>query len=120
MSGSTEVACWPNGEKVWVRVRVRAGARECITLVSFFFFLTKCGENLVFVGWVSPEYVTSRERTPTSVNKFYPISAYVTSQFNILSIACIERATMLWGNITRITRDYKAGEGVLRYSRLTN
>ena len=43
----------------WVRVRVRAGARECITLVSFFFFSYKCGENLVFVGqWVATEDVT--------------------------------------------------------------
>ena len=24
----------------------------------FFFFLAKCGENLVFVGWVAPEDVT--------------------------------------------------------------
>ena len=30
---------------------------ECISLVSFF-FLTKCGENLVFDGWVAPEDVT--------------------------------------------------------------
>ena len=37
---------------------VRAGVRECITLVSSFFFPYKCGENLVFVGWVAPEDVT--------------------------------------------------------------
>ena len=35
-------------------------------------------------------------------------------------IARIERATLLWANITRVTREYKAGEGVLSYSRLTN
>ena len=35
-------------------------------------------------------------------------------------IACIERATVLRANITRVTREYKAGEGALSYSRLTN
>ena len=33
-------------------------------------------------------------------------------------IACIEHATVLQANITRVTRE--AGEGVLSYSRLTN
>ena len=66
-------------EKVRVRVRVRAGAREYITLVSFFFFplvsffffsLVKILSSLV---GLAPEDVTSRERTPTWVNKFSPI-----------------------------------------------
>ena len=35
-------------------------------------------------------------------------------------IAGIERATVLWAIIVRVTRKYKAGEGVLSYSRLTN
>ena len=36
-------------------------------------------------------------------------------------IACIERAlTALRANIMRVTREYKAGEGVLSYSQLTN
>ena len=34
---------------VRVRVRVKARAWECITS-----FLTKCGENLVFVVWIAP------------------------------------------------------------------
>ena len=38
-------------ERVRVRVRVRAGARDCITF--FFFLSTKCGENLLFVGWIA-------------------------------------------------------------------
>ena len=52
MRWSTEVACWPNGlrERVMVRVRVRAGARECTT---FFFFLQNVVNIFVFVGLVA-------------------------------------------------------------------
>ena len=35
-------------------------------------------------------------------------------------IVFIERATVLRANIMRVAREYKAGEGVLSYSRLTN
>ena len=35
-------------------------------------------------------------------------------------IACVERATVLRANTMRVTRKYKAGEGVLSYSQLTN
>ena len=72
----SEVACWPNGygRGFWVRVRVRAGARECITLVPFFFLcLTKCGENLVFVGWVSPWRCHITWVYSDLVNKFSPV-----------------------------------------------
>ena len=31
-------------------------------------------------------------------------------------IACIEHATVLWADITRVMCKYKAGEGVLSYS----
>ena len=50
-------------------------------------------------------------------------SAYVTSHVQYTTykiIACIERATVLRANIMRVTREYKAGEGVLSYSRLIN
>ena len=44
-------------------------------------------------------------------------SAYVTSHVQYTTyeiIACIERATMLRANIMRVTRECKAGEGVLK------
>ena len=50
-------------------------------------------------------------------------STYMTSHVQYTTykiIACIERATVLRDNIMRVTRKYKAGEGVLSYSRLTN
>ena len=50
-------------------------------------------------------------------------SAYVMSHVQYTTykiIACIEHATVLQADITRVTREYKAGEGVPRYSRLIN
>ena len=49
--------------------------------------------------------------------------AYVLShdQYTMYKIiACIERAVVLRANIMRATREYKASEGVLSHSRLTN
>ena len=46
-------------------------------------------------------------------------SAYVTSHFQYTTykiIACIERAAVLRADNTRVMREYKAGEGVPRYS----
>ena len=51
------------------------------------------------------------------------ISAYVTSHVLYTTykiIASIECATVLRANITRVTREYKAGESVPSYSRLAN
>ena len=49
-------------------------------------------------------------------------SAYVTSHVNTTHkiIVCIDSATVLRANIMRIAREYKAGEGMLSYSWLTN
>ena len=50
-------------------------------------------------------------------------SAYVMAHIQYTTykiIACNERTTALWANIMRVTREYKAGESMLSYSRLTN
>ena len=52
-----------------------------------------------------------------SRSNFY---AYVMSHLQYNIIACIEQATVLQANIMHVTCEYKAGEGVLSYSRLTN
>ena len=50
-------------------------------------------------------------------------SAYMTSHVQYTTykiIACIDRATVLRAIIMHVAHEYKAGEGVLSYSRLTN
>ena len=66
-------------ERVRVRVRVRAGARECITLYFFFFSYKmwwKSSLRWLDSLWVDLRCHTSRDRTPTWVNKFSPIILY--------------------------------------------
>ena len=50
------VACWLNGLRVNVWVRVRAGARECTRFTFFFPLVYKCGEHLClrWLGIQSP------------------------------------------------------------------